>query len=93
MWRLSKKGSNLIPQAFTTRDTTEAYKWLLTLPQSVRDEMKSMEQVVSLYLRAKRLGGGIPTTEELNLKNGTTKTSKDFQKSLKDLQHAGCVAR
>jgi hypothetical protein len=81
-----KRGLILIPQAFTTRDTTEAYKWLQTLPPSVKDEMKSMEQVVSLYLRAKRLGGGVPTSEELNVKNGATKNPEDFQKSLKDIQ-------
>jgi hypothetical protein len=49
--------------------------------------MKSMEQVVSLYLRAKRLGAGNPTQEQMNQKPPTTKSSQEFQRSLKDLQH------
>jgi hypothetical protein len=85
----------LIPQAFTTRDMSEAYKWLQTLPASVREEIKSMEQVVSLYLRAKRLGGALPTREEVSsyvlprqeavLEN--SKSGQEFQKTLKNLKH------
>jgi hypothetical protein len=80
----------LIPQAYTSRDMSEAYKWLQTLPASVREELKSMEQVVSLYLRAKRLGGSI-TQQELealsNTKKEAPRNSQDFQKTLKELQY------
>lgn len=69
---------------------SEAYKWLQTLPASVREDLKSMEQVVSLYLRAKRLGGQIPPQElEATLgakKEAPAKTPQDFQKTLKELQ-------
>jgi hypothetical protein len=82
---------SLIPQAFTTRDMSDAYKWLQSLPTSVREEMKSMEQVVALYLRAKRLGGAVPTKEDVDNhvtpSQETSKSSQDFQKSLKSLRH------
>ena len=55
----------MIPQAFTTRDMSEAYKWLMTLPPQVREDLKSMEQAVSLYLRAKRSGSVLPTKEDV----------------------------
>lgn len=83
----------MIPQAFTTRDMSEAYKWLQSLPPTIREEMKSMEQVVSLYLRAKRFGGSVPTTDELNqapkfhTETEAPKSSQDFQKALKGLKH------
>jgi hypothetical protein len=82
----------LIPQAFTTRDMSEAYKWLQSLPPNIREEMKSMEQVVSLYLRAKRLGGAVPGGDELGqaskqAAHEAPKSSLDFQKALKGLKH------
>jgi hypothetical protein len=85
----------LIPQAFTTRDMSEAYKWLNTLPPNVRDEMKSMEQVVMLYIKAKRLGGGVPSKEDIDSFRSQTQTtqapdasksSQEFQKTLKTLK-------
>ncbi len=87
----------MIPQAFTTRDMSDAYKWLHTLPPNVRDEMKSMEHVVVLYLKAKRLGVSIPSKEDLeSLKSATSgappsiaepsKNSQEFQKTLKNLK-------
>jgi hypothetical protein len=69
---------------------SEAYKWLQTLPQNIREEMKSMEQVVSLYLRAKRLGGALPTKEELAAYKpnpAETRSSQEFHKSLQNLKH------
>jgi hypothetical protein len=74
---------------------SEAYKWLHTLPPSVRDEMKSMEQVVALYIKAKRLGGGVPSKEDIDSFRPlpqpppameVSKTSQDFQKTLKSLK-------
>jgi len=88
----------LIPQAFTTRDMSDAYRWLHTLPPNIRDEMKSMEQVVVMYLKAKRLGIPVPTKEDLdNLRLATStppppsiaepsKNSLEFQKTLKNLK-------
>lgn len=87
----------MIPQAFTTRDMSDAYKWLHTLPPNVRDEMKSMEHVVVLYLKAKRLGVSIPSKEDLeSLKVASnsapptiaepSKNSQEFQKTLKNLK-------
>lgn len=54
-----------------------------------------MEQVVSLYLRAKRQGGALPTKEELEAYVPPTasptlehsKSSIEFQKTLKNLRH------
>src|SRR5262245_36974220 len=71
----------MIPQAYTARDIGEAYKWIQTLPPNVRDEMKTMEQMVLHYLRAKSMG---------NLANfqleQQTKKSQDFQKTLQSLK-------
>src|SRR5258708_7430478 len=69
---------------------SEAYKWLQSLPPSIKDEMKSMEQVMSLYLRAKRLGGAIPSREDLGqfpppAPKENVKSAQDFQKTLKNL--------
>jgi hypothetical protein len=75
----------------------EAYKWLQTLPPNIRDELKSMEQVVSVYLKAKRLGGGLPTAEDLEMLKTSSgnlaaapvevqKSSQEFQKTLKNLK-------
>ena len=65
---------------------SEAYKWLQTLPASLREEVKSMEQMVSMYLRAKRLGGALPTKEELS-EPENSKSSQEFHKTLKTLKH------
>jgi hypothetical protein len=76
---------------------SDAYKWLHTLPPNVRDEMKSMEHVVVLYLKAKRLGVSIPSKEDLeSLKVAASsaapsiaepsKNSQEFQKTLKNLK-------
>src|ERR1700677_4067521 len=75
---------------------SEAYRWLHTLPPSVRDEMKSMEHVVVLYLKAKRLGVTVPSKEDLeSLKSAPppaptiaepSKNSQEFQKTLKNLK-------
>ena len=70
---------------------SEAYKWLQTLPPHIREEIKSMEQGVFLYLKTKRLGGGIPNVEDLKSGAGpstpqTPKASQEFQKNLKDLR-------
>ncbi len=80
----------MIPQAVTTRDMTEAYKWLQTLPPSAREELKTMDQVVSLYIRAKRLGVPLPSFDQgsSSLANASEnqKSSQDFHKTLKNLQ-------
>jgi len=69
----------------------DAYKWLQTLPANVREEMKSMEQVVSLFLRAKRLGGALPTKEDIQnfapKVPEQSKSSQEFQHTLKHLKH------
>lgn len=83
------------PQAITTRDMTEAYRWLQSLPPSIRDTMKSMEQVVSLYLQSKRLGG-LPKDFQAapngaspsgNTANENSKSTQEFQKTLKSISH------
>ncbi len=83
----------MIPQAYTTRDMSEAYIWLQTLPPTIREELKSMDQIVSLYLRAKRFGGVLPTAEEIGkntrqqVQDEAPKSSQDFKKALKGLKH------
>jgi len=85
----------LIPQAFTQRDVSDAFRWSQTLPADVRDGIKSVEQMVWLFLRTKRLGGGIPTREDMNSYNQghgssgqveESKSSQEFQKTLKSLR-------
>jgi outer membrane biosynthesis protein TonB len=72
---------------------SDAYKWLHTLPASGREEMKSMEQVVSLYIRTKRLGQNVPSKEDVEnyrppvvAPNPQDQKSQEFQRTLKGLR-------
>ncbi len=71
----------MIPQAYTARDIGEAYKWIQTLPPHVREELKTMEQMVLNYLRAKSMG-----TLDKFQPDAQTKKSHDFQKTLQNLR-------
>lgn len=85
----------MIPQAFTTRDVSEAYKWVLTVSPSVRDSIKTVDQLVALYLKVKRFGGSA-LEEFMNTIESKapapaqpapqTKSAEDFQKTLKGLK-------
>ncbi|MBK9292888.1 MAG: hypothetical protein IPM57_00320 [Oligoflexia bacterium] len=69
-----------IPQAYTSRDMSEAYKWLQTLPPPLRDEFKTAEELVLSYLKAKRMGS------LNNFQPEPTKKTAEFQKTLQNLK-------
>lgn len=72
--------SNLPPQAYTRETVLEAFNWLQTQPESVRQHAKTEDALVSLYLRAKRFGGvGSPLEQEAPI------SSKKFKSDLKNL--------
>jgi hypothetical protein len=72
--------SNLPPQAYTRDTVLEAFNWLQTQPESVRQHAKTEDALVSLYLRAKRFGGiGSPLEQEAPI------SSKKFKSDLKNL--------
>ena len=77
--------SNLIPQAYTARDVADAYKWLQTLPQPVRDEMKTAEQMVLNYLKAKTLGQ-LANYQFQESQKESQKKSQEFHKTLQTLK-------
>ena len=57
--------SKLPPQAYTRDTVLEAFNWLNSQPESVRQLAKNEDALVSLYLRAKRFGGvGSPLEQE-----------------------------
>ena len=70
----------MIPQAYTARDISEAYKWLQTLPPSIREEMKTMEHMVLNYLRAKSMG----TLTNFTVQSAPAKP--EIQKTLQNLK-------
>lgn len=69
-----------IPQAYTSRDISEAYKWLQTLPPPLRDEFKTAEELVLSYLKAKRMGS------LNNYQPEAPKKTAEFQKTLQNLK-------
>ncbi len=72
--------SNLPPQAYTRDTVLEAFNWLNSQPESVRQLAKNEDALVSLYLRAKRFGGvGSPLEQEAPV------SSKKFKDDLKTL--------
>lgn len=63
------------------RDVSEAYVWAQSLPQSTREELKSVELMVAAYLKAKRSG-----SVSLPSEGDQSQSAQDFQKALKGLQ-------
>jgi hypothetical protein len=79
---LNKSGPCLIPQAYTARDIGDAYKWSQSLPAPAREEMKTMEQMVYAYLKAKTQGA----LNNNNYQPDGIKKSVEFQKTLLNLK-------
>ncbi|MCC6278355.1 MAG: hypothetical protein IT289_10625 [Oligoflexia bacterium] len=86
----------MIPQAFTTRDVSEAYKWVQSVSPSVRESIKTVDQLVALYLKVKRFGGAAldefmlqqdgASRPEVPTPPVQSKSAEDFQKTLKGLK-------
>ncbi len=70
----------MIPQAYTARDIGEAYKWIQTLPPHMKEELKTMEQMVLSYLKSKSMG------TLGNYASEGPKKSQEFQKTLQNLK-------
>ncbi len=71
--------ANYPPQAYTREVLTQAFHWLRTQPQSVKDRAVSADSLVSLYLHARR-------QEHLgSWESEAPVSSENFKSDLKDL--------
>lgn len=70
---VSHMQTNLPPEAFTKETLQEAFQWLQSQPDSVRELVHTPESLVSLYRKAKRQDNDAPVS------------SKNFMSELKTL--------
>lgn len=70
--------NNLPPQAYTKTDVANAYVWIQSQPDYIRNMATSKEALVALYLQSRRNGN-------LSLEKTAPVSSKDFQSQLKNL--------
>lgn len=71
---------NIVPQAYTREQLTQAFTWVQSQPDSVRAMADTPDALVALYLRAKRAG-------EVNVVNelAAPVSEKNFRENLKTL--------
>ncbi len=68
---------NLPPQAYTRETLVEAFNWLQTQSADLRKQAQSPDDLVSLYMRAKRFGN--------DLEKEAPVSSRNFKSDLKNL--------
>ncbi len=69
---------NLPPQAYTREVMGQAYEWLQSQPQSVKERATSMDAIVGLYLQHRRRGDNTPMST-------TPISSQKFKENLQNL--------
>ncbi len=70
------------PQAYTRDVLSKAYEWLKTQPNSVKNRAEGVDQLVSLYLHAKRYG---ELNSEVEPNDTHPISSQSFKSELKEL--------
>lgn len=70
------------PQAYTRETLSQAFLWLRSQPQEIKDRAKNPDALVSLYLHAVRHGLDVFKTD---LETEAPRSTQDFKKTLADL--------
>jgi len=82
---MTLKGTH-IPQAYTAKDVTEAFMWLQSQPDGIRSRVKNTEELMWVYFRYKRTGGGSPFLESF-ASNGSLGQQVDLSTDENQAKH------
>lgn len=73
------------PQAYTRETLAQAYSWLKSQPETIKDRAKNADALVSLYLHATRHGLDVFKENATDADNDAPRSSQNFKNTLKNL--------